>query len=89
MKKLTTTLVAVALAGSVGVAFAQSDNSKSMKPGATQSSTTAKTSKDKLTGCNTVAAKEEKGKQGAVPNSSSHNAATTGSNVPSKTEKGC
>ena len=92
MKKLTTTLVAALLAGSVGVAFAQSDNSKSMKSGATQSGTMAKTDKNKLTGCNTVAAKEEQGKGGAVANRSSHSATagTTGTAASGgKPEKGC
>ena len=89
--KLTTTLVAVLLAGSLGVAFAQSDSSKSMKSGATQSGTTAKTSKDKLTGCDTVAAKEEQAKGGAVANSSSHNATagTTGTAATGGKPKGC
>jgi len=95
--KLTTTLAAVLLAGSVGVAFAQSGTygtttksgtaaSTMTKPGTTATNTTAK---DKLTGCKTTASKEEKGSKGSVANSSSHNAATTGSNVMGKRQTGC
>ena len=87
--KLATTIVAALLAGSVGVAFAQSDTSKSMKSGTTQSGKMAKTSKDKLTGCKTMTSKEEKGRQGAIAQGSSHNAATTGSNVMGKPQTGC
>ena len=91
--KLTTALVAALLAGSVGVAFAQSGTTSSMKSStaspAKSGTTASSTDSSKLTGCNTLASKEEKGKQGSVPNSSSHNAATTGSSVPNKPPKGC
>jgi len=83
--KLTTTLAAALLAGSVGFAFAGSS-------GHSANSGSSATATNKMTGCKTLASKEEKGKQGAVANSSSHNAtsATTGSAATGgKPDKGC
>jgi hypothetical protein len=95
MTKITVTLAALLLAG--GVAFAQSYGSgTSNSAGATGTSSSSMNksgstaSANKLTGCKTTASKEEKGKQGAVANSSSHNAATTGSRAANGSAKtGC
>ena len=88
--KLTTTLAAALLAASASVALAAGSGS-SMNSGASANTGTSATTANKATGCKTLASKEEKGKQGSVPNSSSHNATagTTGSGAKGKPEKGC
>ena len=87
--RLVTTLAAALLAASAGIAFAAGSGS-STKSGMSNSGTSATTA-NQPTGCKTLASKEEKGKQGSVANSSSHNAnaATTGSGAKGKPEKGC